>query len=104
MRGTGKGADWWALGCTVFEVFCGPIKSFADLKNLGQMPPALQEDFKRMLSSNPQSRLRPAEFLANPIFEEEYVSLQLFLETLNVKDAVEKERSARSLHPPTPEP
>ena len=53
---------------------------------------SLQEDFKRMLSSNPSSRLRPAEFLGNSIFEEEYVSLQLFLETLNVKDAVEKDR------------
>ena len=85
-------ADWWALGCTVYEVFCGAIKSFADLKNLSDMPHVLQEDFKRMLSSNPQSRLRPAELLANPIFEEEYVSLQLFLETLNVKDSVEKDR------------
>ena len=85
-------ADWWALGCCVFEVFCGPITSFADLKNMGNMPPVLQEDFKRMLATNPASRLRPAEFLANPIFEEEYVSLQLFLETLNVKDAVEKVR------------
>ena len=85
-------ADWWALGCTVFEVFCGPIKSFNDLKNTGNMPEVLRPDFMRMLSSNPQNRLRPAEFLGNPIFEEEYVSLQLFLETLNVKDAVEKDR------------
>ena len=87
-------ADWWALGCTVFEVFCGPIKSMADLKNTGNMPEVLRPDYMRMLSSNPTSRLRPAEFLGNPIFEEEYVSLQLFLETLNVKDGAER--------PPTP--
>merc|ERR1719271_2317907 len=56
------------------------------------MPEVLRPDFMRMLSSNPTSRLRPAELLGNPLFEEEYVSLQLFLETLNVKDAVEKDR------------
>ena len=39
-------------------------------------------------------RFRPL-FASNPLFDEEYVSLQLFLETLNVKDAVEKARSAR---------
>ena len=85
-------ADWWALGCTVFEVFCGTIRSVSDLKNSSAMPGVLQEDFKRMLQSNPSARLRPAELLGNPLFEEEYVSLQLFLETLNVKDAVEKDR------------
>jgi hypothetical protein len=68
------------------------------------MPEALRPDYMRLLSSNPAGRLRPIEMLQNPLFDEEYVSLQLFLETLNVKDAVEKERSARSLHPPTPEP
>ena len=46
----------------------------------------------RLLSSNPAGRLRPIEMLQNPLFDEEYVSLQLFLETLNVKDAVEKDR------------
>lgn len=76
----------------------------ADLKNIQSMPEALRPDYMRLLSSNPAGRLRPIEMLQNPLFDEEYVSLQLFLETLNVKDAVEKERSARSLHPPTPEP
>ena len=78
-------ADWWALGCTVFECFCGPIEKPSDLKNCSAMPHVLQVDYQRMLSGNPANRLRPAELLANPLFEEEYVSLHLFLETLNVK-------------------
>ena len=82
----------WALGCTVFEVFCGPIRSVADLRNPAAIPEVLRPDYMRMLSSNPTARLRPAELLSNPLFEEEYVSLQLFLETLNVKDSVEKDR------------
>ena len=97
-------ADWWALGCTLFEIFCGPIRSPADLKNIQSMPEALRPDYMRLLSSNPAGRLRPIEMLQNPLFDEEYVSLQLFLETLNVKDAVEKARSARQPYPLTPEP
>ena len=94
----------WALGCTLFEIFCGPIRSPADLKNIQSMPEALRPDYMRLLSSNPAGRLRPIEMLQNPLFDEEYVSLQLFLETLNVKDAVEKVRSARQPYPLTPEP
>ena len=82
----------WALGCTLFEIFCGPIRSPADLKNIQNMPEALRPDYMRLLSFNPAGRLRPIEMLQNPLFDEEYVSLQLFLETLNVKDAVEKDR------------
>ena len=32
------------------------------------------------------------ELLQNALFDDDYVSLQLFLEMLNVKDAAEKER------------
>ncbi|KOO22431.1 n-terminal kinase-like protein, partial [Chrysochromulina tobinii] len=85
-------ADWWALGCTVFEVWCGTIKSPSDLKNMSGMPEALRPDFVRMLQSSPAGRLRPAELLSNPVFEDDYVSLHIFLETLNVKDAIEKDR------------
>ena len=38
-------ADWWALGCTLFEIFCGPIRSPADLKNIQTMPEALRPDY-----------------------------------------------------------
>jgi len=85
-------ADWWALGCTTFEVFCGTIRSPSDLKNVGEMPELLRPDYMRLLSGNPAARLRPAELLQNALFDEDYVSLQLFLETLNIKDAVEKDR------------
>jgi len=56
------------------------------------MPEALRPDFVRMLQSSPAGRLRPAELLSNPVFEDDYVSLHIFLETLNVKDAIEKDR------------
>ena len=85
-------ADWWALGCTTFEVFCGTIRSPSDLKNVAEMPELLRPDYMRLLSGNPAARLRPAELLQNALFDEDYVSLQLFLETLNIKDAVEKDR------------
>ena len=83
---------WWALGCTVFEVWCGTIKSPSDLKNMSGMPEALRPDFVRMLQSSRAGRLRPAELISNPVFEDDYVSLHIFLETLNVKDAIEKDR------------
>ena len=73
------------MGCTVFEIFCGQIRSPSDLKNIDDMPEVLRPDYMRMLSANPSARLRPAELLSNPLFEEDYVSLQLFLEMLNVK-------------------
>ena len=92
----------WALGCTLFEIFCGPIRSPADLKNIQNMPEALRPDYMRLLSSNPAGRLRPIEMLQNPLFDEEYVSLQLFLETLNVKDAVEKDRCFSLTPDPNP--
>ena len=86
------GSDWWALGCTIFEIFCGEIRSMADLMNFQDMPPMLQDDYKRMLQTKCNARLRPLELLQNPIFDDDYVSLQLFLEMLNVKDSVEKDR------------
>jgi SCY1-like protein 1 len=85
-------ADWWALGCTIFEIFCGEIKSPADLKKIGAMPEPLKPDYMRLLSANTAQRLRPIELLQNPLFEDAYVSLHLFLEMLNVKDSVEKDR------------
>lgn len=85
-------ADWWALGCTIFEIFCGEIKSPADLKKIGDMPEQLKPDYMRLLSANTAQRLRPIELLQNPLFEDAYVSLHLFLEMLNVKDSVEKDR------------
>ena len=42
-------ADWWALGYTLFEIFCGPIRSPADLKNIQTMPEALRPDYMRLL-------------------------------------------------------
>jgi len=85
-------ADWWALGCTIFEIFCGEIKSPADLKKIGSMPEPLKPDYMRLLSANVAQRLRPIELLQNGLFEDAYVSLHLFLEMLNVKDSVEKDR------------
>ena len=90
-------ADWWALGCTLFEIFCSPIRSPADLKNIADMPAPLRDGYKGLLSANPGSRLRPAELLQNPLFEDDYVSLHLFLEMLNVKVP-----TPRAAPPPAP--
>ena len=76
-------ADWWALGCVIFEVFCGAIRSPADLKKIDDMPHSLRPDYMRLLSANPNGRLRPLELLQNDLFDDDYVSLQLFLEMLN---------------------
>lgn len=97
-------ADWWALGCVIFEVFCGAIRSPADLKKIDDMPHSLRPDYMRLLSANPNGRLRPLELLQNDLFDDDYVSLQLFLEMLNVKDAVEKDRFFSTPPPPPPFP
>eukprot|EP00966_Prymnesium_polylepis_P104065 2409960-Prymnesium_polylepis.1 len=71
LRNIPVAADWWALGCTVYEIFCGQIRSPADLKNIDEMPEILRPDYMRMLSANPAGRLRPVELLSNPLFEED---------------------------------
>ena len=87
---------WWPTGgpSAARRSRCSArtIRSPSDLKNVGEMPELLRPDYMRLLSGNPAARLRPAELLQNALFDEDYVSLQLFLETLNIKDAVEKDR------------
>jgi len=73
LRNLPVAADWWALGCTMFEIFCGEIRSPADLKKIGDMPEHLKNDYMRLLSANTAQRLRPIELLQNGVFDDDYV-------------------------------
>jgi hypothetical protein len=48
--------------------------------------------YKQMLSSSPKSRLNPQKFLESEYFENEYVETCLFLETIALKEAHEKDK------------
>ena len=95
LRRNSDTAPWWA------EVGPGtaPVLGAAILAIAGTLPFGSVVD-----GVMGTGRLRPIEMLQNPLFDEEYVSLQLFLETLNVKDAVEKDRFFTPNPIPNPQP
>ncbi|XP_033110396.1 N-terminal kinase-like protein isoform X2 [Anneissia japonica] len=90
-------ADMWGLGCLVWEVFNGPLPRTSSLKALGKIPKSLVSNYCELVGANPLSRPNPARFLQfcqepNGFMDNIFVKTNMFLEEIQIKDAIEKNK------------
>ncbi|GFR47514.1 hypothetical protein Agub_g9146 [Astrephomene gubernaculifera] len=90
--------DAWGLGCLTQEVFsCTEMASVEDLRRTDVIPPALLQDYQRLLSSAPARRLNPSKVAQCRFLNNRLVEVVAFMENIAVKDTVEKESFFRRL-------
>lgn len=88
-------ADMWGLGCLIWEVFNGPLKSPSSLKALGNIPKRLASVYCELVGANPSSRPNPSDVLTicrkpGGYFHNDLVECLLFLEEIQIKENTEK--------------
>lgn len=90
--------DAWGLGCLTQEVFAGStMTSVENLRRTDVIPPALLQDYQKLLSSAPARRLNPAKVAQSRFLNNRLVDVVAFMENIAVKDSVEKESFFRKL-------
>ncbi|GIL51106.1 hypothetical protein Vafri_7196 [Volvox africanus] len=90
--------DAWGLGCLTQEVFsCKEMSSVENLRHTDVIPPALLQDYQKLLSSAPARRLNPAKVAQSRFLNNRLVDVVAFMENIAVKDGVEKESFFRRL-------
>ncbi|CAG2167246.1 unnamed protein product [Oppiella nova] len=90
-------ADSWGLGCLIWEAFNGLLPEASKLKTLGKIPKSLTTPYKELISNSPGDRLSPTDFVtkcraANGFFKNNFIDSMLFLEEIQIKDTIEKNR------------
>ncbi|KAI9559706.1 hypothetical protein GHT06_013711 [Daphnia sinensis] len=88
-------ADMWGLGCLIWEVFNGSLKSPSSLKALGNIPKQLASVYCELVGANPSSRPNPSDVLIvcrkpGGYFHNDLVDCLLFLEEIQIKENTEK--------------
>ncbi|XP_041099337.1 N-terminal kinase-like protein isoform X1 [Polyodon spathula] len=103
-RSTGEkwAADVWRLGCLIWEVFNGPLPRASSLRTLGKIPKPLVPHYCELVGANPKVRPNPARFLQNcrspgGFMSNRFVETNLFLEEIQIKDPVEKQKFFQEL-------
>ncbi|GLC35616.1 hypothetical protein PLESTM_000343500 [Pleodorina starrii] len=90
--------DAWGLGCLTQEVFsCTEMSSVENLRHTDLIPPALLQDYQKLLSSAPARRLNPSKVAQSRFLNNRLVDVVAFMENIAVKDGVEKESFFRRL-------
>lgn len=91
--------DAWGLGCFIRELFKGgAMSAVAELRDLQGIPKVLAGDYQRLLGSQPQRRLNPAQLLGqNSFFRTKLNDIVVFLESLILKEEVERNKFFRGL-------
>ena len=112
--------DSWGFGCLIHEIFNGPFSRPEDLGPRGNIPqvqflpsgfhlghtscssPILQDlkIYKPLMNPNPKGRMDLCTFLEQNFgrggyFENDFVSVNLFLEQIAIKDSHEKDQFLR---------
>uniref|UniRef100_A0A8C4R6A9 N-terminal kinase-like protein n=1 Tax=Eptatretus burgeri TaxID=7764 RepID=A0A8C4R6A9_EPTBU len=87
--------DMWSLGCLIWEVFNGPLSRSSSLKSLGKIPVKLVPHYCELVGANPRARRSPANLLqilrfTDGFLDNSFVSTNLFLEEIQIKDPGEK--------------
>ncbi|GFR57907.1 N-terminal kinase-like protein [Elysia marginata] len=97
-------ADMWGLGCLIWEVFNGTLPKTASLKSPGKIPQSLIPHYCELVGANPRSRPNPAKFIENcrkreGFMNNTFVDSMMFLEEIQIKDQVEKNKFFANLTP-----
>ena len=91
--------DAWGLGCLIQEVYRGePLGRTDQLREIDHVPQVLLKDYQRLLGSQPAKRYNPKKLVENSsLFANKLVETIAFLDTLTLKDSIEKEQFFRHL-------
>ena len=91
--------DAWGLGCLIQEVYRGePLGRTDQLREIDHVPQVLLKDYQRLLGSQPAKRYNPKKLVENSsLFANKLVETIAFLDTLTLKDSIEKEQFFRNL-------
>ena len=91
--------DAWGLGCLIQEVYRGePLSRTDQLREIDHVPQVLLKDYQRLLGSQPPKRYNPKKLVENSsLFANKLVETIAFLDTLTLKDSIEKEQFFRNL-------
>lgn len=91
--------DAWGLGCLIQEVYRGePLGRTDQLREIDHVPQVLLKDYQRLLGSQPGKRYNPKKLVENSsLFANKLVETIAFLDTLTLKDSIEKEQFFRNL-------
>ncbi|XP_038072147.1 N-terminal kinase-like protein [Patiria miniata] len=95
-------ADMWGLGCLIWEIFNGSLPRTSSLKALGKIPKSLVANYCELVGANPLSRPNPAKFIDScradgGFLHNSFVDTNLFLEEIQIKEQLEKNKFFASL-------
>lgn len=94
--------DSWLIGCFIYSLFNYEdiVKNNFEkshLKNTQNIPSSLKDEYIKLLSVSPRTRLSCERLIDSPYFQNEFVRTCIFLETISIKDASEKENFCKTL-------
>ena len=88
--------DAYELGTLVFEVFNGSFSGGDQAGRTTNIPPSMQQSYKRLCNANPKIRLSPAHFVeqgkkSGGFFQTPLIRLTDDIESLGLKNETERE-------------
>lgn len=88
--------DAYGLGILMFEVFNGSFSGGDQVGKTTNVPPNMQQSYKRLCNANPKIRLSPAHFVeqgkkSGGFFETPLIRLTDDIESLGLKNEAERE-------------
>ncbi|RAL00313.1 COPI-interacting protein CEX1 [Aspergillus ibericus CBS 121593] len=94
--------DAYGLGILVYEVFNGNFSSGDQVGKTTNIPPSMQQSYKRLCTANPKIRLSPAHFVeqgkkSGGFFETPLIRLTDDIESLGLKNDAEREEFVNEL-------
>lgn len=90
--------DAWGLGILTQEAFSGSVMTAVEqLRRTDVIPPALLQDYQKLLSSTPARRLNPMKVAESKFLNNTLVEVVAFMESVALKDAAEKDAFFKKL-------
>jgi SCY1-like protein 1 len=94
--------DSYGFGTLIFEVFNGSFKGNDQAGKTSNIPPSMQQSYKRLMTANPKLRLSVAHFLEQGkrnggFFHTPLIRLTQDIESLGLKTPEERDEFVRSV-------
>lgn len=96
--------DSFGLGILIFEVFNGGFSEGDQVGRTTNIPPSMQQSYKRLCNTNPKIRLSPAHFVeqgkkSGGFFQTPLIRLTDDIESLGLKNEAEREEFIKCVNP-----
>lgn len=98
-----KNVDSWGFGCLIWEIYNGFLADQEKLRSLGKIPKKIGPQYMSLISANIRSRSSIQDFVTkaqqpNGYFKNVFIESMVFLEEIQIKDSVEKNRFFSNLN------